>query len=139
MTIFNEQKEWIIRQMLKVFAIGNVTGDPELRRSGTSGKLRCVMRLACDRRYRSRDGEKITDFISVKAPDNLAELCAERVKKGDKIAVFGDFETVVVEDSPERQPGFLIKASAVEFLTPRKTMSGAVAALCGGFAVEDAA
>ena len=97
------------------------------------------MRLACDRRYRSQDGEKITDFISVKAPDALAELCAERVKKGDKIAVFGDFETVVVEDSPDRQPGFLIKASAVEFLTPRKTMGEAVAAMFGGIAGEDAA
>ena len=125
--------------MLKIFATGNVTGNPELRRSGSTGKLRCIMRLACDRRYRTQDGEKITDFISVKAPDALAELCAERVKKGDKIAVFGDFETVVVEDNPERQPGFLIKASAVEFLTPRKTMGEAVAAMFGGIAGEDAA
>ena len=91
------------------------------------------------RRYRAPDGNPIADFVSVKSRDELAELCAERAKKGDKIAVFGDFETVAVKDSPERQPGFLIKASAVEFLTPRKTIGEAVAAMFGGIAGEDAA
>ena len=70
---------------------------------------------------------------------SLCDLCADRVRKGDKISVVGDFETVVVGNAPASQPGFLIKASAVEFLTPRKTMGEAVAAFMGGFAGEDAA
>ena len=37
-----------------------------------------------------------------------------------KLAASGDFETITFEDEPERQPGFLIKASEVEFLSPRK-------------------
>ena len=36
------------------------------------------------------------------------------------LAASGDFETITFEDEPERQPGFLIKASEVEFLSPRK-------------------
>ena len=105
--------------MLKINAIGNVTNNPELRQNEFNGKTYCVIRIACDRRYRDRDGNKLTDFISVKVRDNLAELCAQNVRRGDKIGVSGDFETITFQDDPTRQPGFLIKANEVEFLSPR--------------------
>ena len=106
--------------MLKITAIGNVTNDPELRWNESTGKPYCIIRIACDRRYRDRDGNKLTDFISVKVRDNLAELCVQNVRKGDKIGVSGDFETITFQDDPTRQPGFLIKANEVEFLSPRR-------------------
>ena len=31
----------------------------------------------------------------------------------------GDFETIQFRDDPDRQPGFLIKASQVELLSPK--------------------
>jgi len=113
--------------MLKAFAIGNVTKDAELKRNPRTGRPYCVMRVACDRRCRAPDGSPITDFVSVKARDELAELCADRVRKGDKISVVGDFETVAVGNDPASQPGFLIKASMVEFLTPRRAETAASA------------
>ena len=67
-----------------------------------------------------KDGNKLTDFISIKVRGPLAERCAEFAWKGCKLAASGDFETITFEDEPERQPGFLIKASEVEFLSPRK-------------------
>ena len=70
--------------------------------------------------WSSKDGNKLTDFISVKVRGPLAERCAEFAWKGCKLAASGDFETITFEDEPERQPGFLIKASEVEFLSPRK-------------------
>ena len=106
--------------MLKINAIGNVTNDPELRTNESTGKIYCIIRIACDRRYRDRDGNKLTDFISVKVRENLADLCVANVHKGDKIGVSGDFETVTFQDDPTRQPGFLIKANEVEFLSPRR-------------------
>ena len=124
--------------MLKAFAIGNVTKDAELKRNPRTGRAYCVMRVACDRRYRAPDGSPITDFVSVKARDELAELCAKRVRKGDKISVVGDFETVVVENDPARQPGFLIKASMVEFLTPRRAEEAALDARVNDFYREAA-
>ena len=69
---------------------------------------------------KDKDGNKLTDFISVKVRGPLAERCAEFAWKGCKLAASGDFETITFEDEPERQPGFLIKASEVEFLSPRK-------------------
>ena len=43
------------------------------------------------------------------------------------MAASGDFETITFVDEPERQPGFLIKATEVEFLSPRRVEESAAA------------
>ena len=106
--------------MLKITAIGNLTNDVELKINETTGKPHAILRIASDRRYRDRDGNRLTDFISIKVRGPLAERCAAFAWKGCKLAAVGDFETITFEDEPERQPGFLIKATEVEFLSPRK-------------------
>ena len=106
--------------MLKITAIGNLTNDVELKMNETTGKPYAILRIASDRRYRDRDGNRLTDFISIKVRGPLAERCAAFAWKGCKLAAVGDFETITFEDDPARQPGFLIKATEVEFLSPRK-------------------
>ena len=106
--------------MLKITAIGNLTNDVTLKTNETTGKPYAILRIASDRRYKDKDGNKLTDFISVKVRGPLAERCAEFAWKGCKLAASGDFETITFADDPQRQPGFLIKASEVEFLSPRK-------------------
>ena len=110
--------------MLKITAIGNLTNDVELR-SHEDGKPYAILRIASDRRYRDREGNKLTDFISIKVRGALAERCAAFAYKGCKLAAAGDFETVVPSEDPTRQPGFLIKASDVEVLSPRKAREAA--------------
>lgn len=90
--------------MLKMIAIGNLTGDPVLKTNEETGKPYAIMRIASDRRYKSPDGEKLTDFISIKVRGVLAERCAEFARKGCKIAASGDFETITFAEEPERQP-----------------------------------
>lgn len=92
--------------MLKIIAIGNLTNDVVLKTHEYTGKPYAVLRLACDRRYKDHDGNRLTDFISAKVHGRMAERCAEMAFKGCKIAVAGDFETIVFEDDPARQPGF---------------------------------
>lgn len=106
--------------MLKITAIGNVTNEVELRKNEETGKVYAIMRIASDRKYRDQDGNRITDFISIKLREALAELCAEYAYKGCKIAATGNFETIVSSNEQEQQPGFLIKAYDVEFLSPKK-------------------
>ena len=77
-----------------------------------------ILRIASDRRYRDKEGNRLTDFISIKVRGPLAERCAEFAWKGCKLGASGDFETITFADEPERQPGFLIKATEVEFLSP---------------------
>ena len=52
--------------MLKITAIGNLTNDVELKMNETTGKPYAILRIASDRRYKDRDGNKLTDFISIK-------------------------------------------------------------------------
>ena len=103
--------------MLKITAIGNLTNDVELK-CHEDGKPYAILRIASDRRY--REGNKLTDFISIKVRGALAERCAAFAWKGCKLAASGDFETITFVEDPTRQPGFLIKANEVEFLSPRR-------------------
>ena len=68
---------------------------------------------------------KLTDFISIKVRGALAERCAAFAYKGCKLAASGDFETICFAEDPTRQPGFLIKANEVEFLSPKKVEEAA--------------
>ena len=113
--------------MLKITAIGNLTRDVKLKMDEATGIPYAILRIASDRRYRDREGNGITDFISIKVRGPLAERCAAFAYKGCKLAASGDFETIVFSEDPSRQPGFLIKASEVEFLSPRRVDEGAAA------------
>lgn len=105
--------------MLKIMAIGNLTSDIELKKNA-EGQPYALLRIASDRRYKDRDGNKLTDFISAKVRGNLAERCAAWGYKGAKVAVVGDFETITFVAEPGRLPGFMIKASEVQFLSGPK-------------------
>ena len=112
--------------MLKIVAIGNLTNDVELKVHEATGKPYAILRIASDRRYRDKEGNRLTDFISIKVRGPLAERCAEFAWKGCRLAAAGDFETITFADEPDRQPGFLIKATEVEFLSPRRVEESAV-------------
>ena len=92
--------------MLKITAIGNLTHDVELKMNENTGKPYAILRIASDRRYKDKDGNKLTDFISIKVRGPLAERCAAFAWKGCKLAATGDFETITFADDPRCQPGF---------------------------------
>ena len=104
--------------MLKIVAIGNLTNEVTLKRHDT-GLPYAILRIASDRRYKDKDGNRRTDYISIKVRGPLAEYCAAYARKGCKLAAVGDFETIQFQEEPDRQPGFLIKAHQVEFLSPK--------------------
>ncbi len=115
--------------MLKITAVGNLTRDVELKLNETTGKPYAILRIASDRRYRTRKGVRLTDFISIKVRGDLALRCAAYAVKGCRVAAVGDFETITFAEDPKRQPGFLIKASEVEFLSPGRAQENAAALL----------
>ena len=113
--------------MLKIVAIGNLTSNVTLKTNETTGKPYAMLRLASDRRYKTRDGLALTDYISVKATGFLAERCAEFAWKGCLIAAAGDLETVAPDD-PTQPVGFFLRASEVQFLSSRRDKELAAAA-----------
>lgn len=69
----------------KVVIMGRLTKNPELRRTG-SGTAVTSFSLACDRDFKSKSGDKDTDFIEVVAWKNTAEFVSKYFSKG-RIAV----------------------------------------------------
>lgn len=110
--------------MNKVFLIGNLTKDPEMR-STQSGVAVCNFTIAVNRRFRNQQtGQQETDFLNVIAWRQLAELCNKYLVKGRKVAVTGSIQTRTYEakDGSKRST-FDIVADEVEFLTPRNQQS----------------
>ena len=72
----------------KIFLMGRLTRDPELRRT-QSGTAVTSFSLAVDRDYKSQSGEKETDFIDVVAWRSTAEFVAKYFTKGRMAVVEG--------------------------------------------------
>jgi single-strand DNA-binding protein len=76
----------------KVVLIGRLTRDPETRVLA-SGSSVSTFTLAVDRTFKSRDGERGTDFIPIVAWGKTAELCGQYLSKGRQTAVAGRIQT----------------------------------------------
>ena len=72
----------------KIFLMGRLTRDPELRRT-QSGTAVTSFSLAVDRDFKSQSGEKETDFIDVVAWRSTAEFVAKYFTKGRMAVVEG--------------------------------------------------
>lgn len=72
----------------KIFVMGRLTHDPELRRTG-SGTPVCSFSIACDRDFKSQSGEKETDFFDVAAWRATGEFVNKCFTKGRMVVVEG--------------------------------------------------
>ena len=77
--------------MLKIFAIGNITHDLELRTNPHTGK-----------------------------PVLQFQIASTRLGKGSQVAVTGDLETFPDQDPEQRNYRTIIKAKSIQFLSPRQ-------------------
>ena len=104
--------------MNKVFLIGNLTRDPEMRSTQTGIPV-CNFSIAVNRRFRNQQtGQQETDFFNIVAWRQLAELCSRYLAKGRKVAVTGSIQTRSYEaQDGSKRTAFDIVADEVEFLT----------------------
>ena len=110
--------------MNKVFLIGNLTRDPELRET-PSGVPVCRFAIAVQRPYTSQDGERQVDFFECTAWRGLGESVARHTKKGKKVAVSGSIQIRNYEDNQgAKRTAVDIVAQDVEFLSPRDNEDG---------------
>jgi single-strand DNA-binding protein len=103
--------------MNSVHLIGNLATDVELRDVGpkeeTEQKRVASFLLAVDRG--SRDGG--ADFVWITAWDRQAELCAQYLAKGGRVAVDGRLKSRTWEQDGRRRDAVEVVARRVEFLT----------------------
>jgi single-strand DNA-binding protein len=94
-----------------VTLIGNLATDVDLREVGPDKKVASFL-LAVDRP--SKEGG--ADFVYVCAWDRQAELCAEYLGKGRRVAVDGWLKSRSWEDEGKRRTAIEVVARRVEFL-----------------------
>ena len=104
----------------RVFLIGNLTRDPELRYIPT-GQAVATFTLAVNRAYKLQTGEKKeeTSFIRVVVWARMAEICGEYLKKGRACFVEGRIQSRSW-DGPDGQ-----KRNAVEVVANNVQFLGA--------------
>ena len=94
-----------------VTLIGNLATDVELREVGPDKKVASFL-LAVDRA--TRDGG--ADFVNVSAWDRQAELCAEYLGKGRRVAVDGRLKSRSWEEEGKKRSAVEVVARRIEFL-----------------------
>ena len=106
--------------MNKLFIVGNLTRDPELRTT-SSGISVCSFTVAVNRRRSSTAaGQPEADFFRVSAWRALGENCQKYLAKGRKVAVTGAVSVSTYQGNDGTTRATLeVNADDVEFLTPR--------------------
>jgi len=115
--------------MNKLFIVGNLTRDPELRTTAAGDSV-CSFSVAVNRRGRrdAQGNQPEADFFRVSAWRALGENCAKFLSKGRKVAVTGSVRvsTYTAQDGTTRA-SLEVQADDVEFLSPRGEGEGAPA------------
>lgn len=102
----------------KVFLIGNLTKDPELRYT-PNGIAVVNLRLAVNRKYKDRNGENKEEvcFMTVTAWDRQAEVCNQYLKKGRPVFVEGRLQTRSWEAANGEKRSIMdVRAERIQFL-----------------------
>ena len=105
----------------KVLLIGNLTKDPELRKT-PGGMAVSDLRLAVNRRFKTATGENRdeTCFLNVTVWGRQAETCAEYLNKGSPVLVEGRLKYDEWEREGQKQSRVSVVAERVQFLgSPR--------------------
>ena len=104
----------------KVFLMGNLTRDPELRYV-PSGTAVANFTVAVNRPYKDSSGEKKEDvsFIRVVVWGKIAEVCGEYLTKGRPVLVEGRLKSRTWEGQDGQKRSALdVVATSVQFRPP---------------------
>lgn len=110
----------------KVFLIGRLTQDPELRYT-PGGVAVSDLGLATSRSYSTKDGERREEtlFIDVTVWNRQAENCCQYLKKGRHVHVEGHLRLESWENQAgEKRSKVKVEAERVQFLDSRERDSG---------------
>lgn len=112
----------------QVVLIGRLTADPELRYT-KNGTAVATFTLAVERNHKNANGERLTDFIDIRAWKGRAENCVKYLHQGDLFAVSGriEIDRYQAKDGSPRQ-AMVVTADEICFIAPLKQPAAAPAA-----------
>lgn len=109
----------------KVFVLGNLTRDPELRSLPNGGQV-ASFGLATNRVYKDKDGNKkeSAEFHNIVVFGKQADICAQYIKKGNTVLVEGRIQTRSWDDKDgQKKYKTEIVADRVQF-GPKNSSAG---------------
>lgn len=106
----------------KVILVGNLTRDPDARRTN-SGTSLCKLGLAVNRRFRTQGGEQReeTVFVDIDVWGRSADFCRDYLKRGASVFVEGRLRMDSWEDKAtgQQRSKLLVVAENVQSLGTR--------------------
>lgn len=106
--------------MNQIFLIGRLVKNNELRYT-TSQIAILNNTIAVERKVKSSNGEKATDFINLVFFKKTAELVNKYTAKGSQIAVIGSLQQdTYVSDDGSKKTTYKVIVSEVKFLDTKK-------------------
>lgn len=102
----------------RVFLIGNLTKDPELRYT-PQGTAVANLRIAVNRRWKDKAGEQKEEacFLTIVTWDKQAEVCNQYLRKGSPLFVEGRLQSRSWQDNSGAKRNVVeIRAERVQFL-----------------------
>ncbi|MCF7908655.1 MAG: single-stranded DNA-binding protein [Candidatus Omnitrophica bacterium] len=103
----------------KVFLVGNLTKDPELRYT-PQGTAVATLRLASNRTFKDKTGQaqKDTCFVNVVVWSQMAEVCNQYLQKGRQVLVEGRLQSRNWQNAEGKNRSTLeVIATRVQFMS----------------------
>lgn len=109
--------------MNKVFLIGRLTRDPELRYTGNNTAV-ASFSLAVNRNFTNQSGEREADFINIVVWRKQAENVKNYLSQGSQVAIDGRLQTRSYDDNNgQKRYVTEVIADNVEFLGTKGSTS----------------
>ncbi|OXX82964.1 hypothetical protein AVM15_14365 [Paraclostridium benzoelyticum] len=89
--------------MNSVILVGRLTKDPEVKYVGEKNILVTNFTLAVDRKLKKESKGQKTDFIRIEAWKEAADICANKIKKGNLVSVKGELRIDEYLDKEENR------------------------------------
>lgn len=108
----------------RAILMGRLVADPELRQT-PNGVSVVSFRIAVDRNYNSKSGERQTDFIDIVAWRQTAEFVSRYFSKGKMIIVEGSIQSRNYEDkNGNKRTAVEVVADNVQFGESKNASAG---------------
>lgn len=106
--------------MNKVFLIGRLTREPELRYTESNIPV-CKFSIAVNRTYSNQNGEREADFINVSVWRKQAENVDKYLSKGSQVAIEGKIQVTSYEKDGSKRTAVEVVADNVQFLDTKSS------------------
>lgn len=107
--------------MNKVFLIGRLTRDPELRYTGNNTAV-ASFGIAVNRNFTNQAGERDADFFNVTVWRKQAENVKNYLSKGSQVAIEGRLQSNTYDDANgQKRTSIDVVADNVEFIGSRNS------------------